>query len=48
MGTQNQYDEAWEYVGLVIRYTRNWLHYGLIGHIVVCTLVAAVEGLFTH
>jgi hypothetical protein len=29
---------------LVIRFTRHWIHYGFIAHVVVCTLVAAVEG----
>ena len=30
----------------VCRYTRQWIHYGLFAHIVVCTLVGAVEGVF--
>ncbi len=30
---------------LVIRFTRHWIHYGFIAHILVCTLVAAVEGM---
>ena len=29
---------------LVIRYTRNWIQYGLIGHSVVCIVIAAVKG----
>jgi len=28
---------------LVIRYTRRWVQYGIIGHAVVCILIAAVE-----
>jgi hypothetical protein len=32
-------------VYLVIRFTRHWIHYGFLSHIVACTLVAAVEGL---
>jgi hypothetical protein len=32
-------------VALVVRFTRNWIHYGFLGHTVVCILVAAVEGL---
>jgi len=32
-------------VMLVIRFTRHWIHYGFIAHILVCTLVAAVEGM---
>jgi len=32
-------------VALVVRFTRNWIHYGLLGHTVVCILIAAVEGL---
>jgi hypothetical protein len=30
---------------LIIRFTRNWIHYGFMTHIAVCTVVAAVEGL---
>lgn len=29
---------------LVVRFTRNWIHYGFLTHIVVCTVIAAVEG----
>ena len=31
---------------LVLRYSRRWIHYGLIAHTVICTFVAAIEGLF--
>jgi hypothetical protein len=34
-----------EDVRLIIRYTRHWIHYGFLAHIVLCTVVAAVEGL---
>jgi len=30
---------------LVVRFTRNWIHYGFLAHIAICTLVAAVEGI---
>ena len=30
---------------LVARFTRNWIHYGFLGHTVICVLIAAVEGL---
>ena len=30
-------------VYLVIRLTRYWIHYGFLTHIVVCTLVGAIE-----
>lgn len=30
---------------LVMRYTRNWIHYGLLAHIGLCAVIAAVEGL---
>ena len=30
---------------LVVRFTRNWIHYGFLGHTVLCVLIAAVEGL---
>jgi len=33
-------------VTLVMRYTRRWIHYGLFAHTMICTLVAAVEGVF--
>jgi hypothetical protein len=31
-------------VRLIIRFTRHWIHYGFLAHILVCTIVAAVEG----
>jgi hypothetical protein len=33
-------------LSLVFRYTRRWIQYGLIGHVLICTLVGAVEGVF--
>ena len=33
-------------VTLVCRYTRRWIHYGLFAHIMICTLIGAVEGVF--
>jgi hypothetical protein len=30
---------------LVVRFTRNWIHYGFITHTVLCVVIAAVEGL---
>jgi hypothetical protein len=30
---------------MVVRFTRNWIHYGFIAHTVVCVVIAAVEGL---
>ena len=30
---------------LVVRYTRQWLHYGTLGFTILCTLVAAAIGL---
>lgn len=32
-------------VVLVIRYTRNWIHYGALAHILLCVIVGAIEGL---
>jgi hypothetical protein len=29
---------------LIIRFTRQWIHYGFISHIAICTIVAAIEG----
>jgi hypothetical protein len=29
----------------VVRFTRNWIHYGFLGHTIVCVLIAALEGL---
>ena len=34
-----------EVVKMVIRFTRNWIHYGFLTHIAICTLVGAVKGL---
>ena len=33
-----------EELRLVIRFTRYWIHYGILTHIGICTCVAAVEG----
>ncbi len=30
---------------LIVRYTRQWLHYGTIGFVVVLTLIGAVRGI---
>jgi hypothetical protein len=30
---------------LVLRFTRHWIHYGFLTHVVLCTVIAAVEGL---
>jgi hypothetical protein len=32
-------------ISLVLRYTRRWIHYGMMAHILICTLVAAIEGI---
>lgn len=32
----------------VIRLTRHWIHYGVLAHIAVCTVIAAVEGILGH
>jgi hypothetical protein len=29
---------------LIVRFTRNWIHYGFMAHVAICVLVAAVEG----
>jgi len=29
----------------VVRFTRHWIHYGILLHIATCILIAAVEGL---
>jgi hypothetical protein len=29
----------------VVRFTRLWIHYGFLGHTIVCIFIAAVEGL---
>ena len=39
-----QYLCAMSDVSLVLRYTRRWVQYGVFAHIVICTLVGAVEG----
>jgi len=30
---------------LVVRFTRNWIHYGFMAHTFLCVVIAAVEGL---
>lgn len=32
-------------LGLVLRFTRHWIHYGLLAHTGVCVLIAAAKGL---
>ena len=32
-------------VRLLLHFTRNWMHFGWIGFIAVCTLIGAVKGL---
>ena len=34
-------------VSLVLRYTRRWIHYGVFAHTIICTVVAAIEGVFS-
>jgi hypothetical protein len=41
-------DEVWSDFlnpGMILRYTRHWIHYGTITFVVVCSVVAAVRGL---
>jgi hypothetical protein len=35
---------AMQDIYLIIRFTRHWIHYGLLAHVLVCTLIGAVEG----
>ena len=35
----------WDDVRLLLHFTRNWMHFGWIGFIAVCTLIGAVKGL---
>jgi hypothetical protein len=28
----------------VVRFTRNWIHYGFLAHIAICIFIAALEG----
>jgi hypothetical protein len=32
-------------IALVVRFTRNWIHYGFLAHTALCILIAAVEGI---
>ena len=32
-------------IALVVRFTRNWIHYGFLAHTALCILIAAVEGM---
>jgi hypothetical protein len=29
---------------LVVRFTRNWIHYGFLAHIAICVVIGALEG----
>jgi hypothetical protein len=29
---------------LVVRFTRNWIHYGFLTHIAICVGIAALKG----
>ena len=40
--------ESWSELlnaGMILRYTRHWIHYGSISFVVVCSIVAALRGL---
>jgi hypothetical protein len=30
---------------LVVRFTRNWIHYGFLAHIAICVSIAALKGI---
>jgi hypothetical protein len=30
---------------MVFRFTRHWIHYGFLAHVVICVLASAIEGL---
>jgi hypothetical protein len=30
---------------LIVRFTRNWIHYGFLAHIGICVSIGALEGL---
>jgi hypothetical protein len=32
-------------VRLVLRFTRHWVHYGILGHSALCIVVGALRGL---
>jgi hypothetical protein len=33
-------------VSMVMRYTRRWIQYGIFAHTVICTVIAALEGVW--
>jgi hypothetical protein len=35
-------------LGLVLRFTRNWIHYGFLLHTTMCIAVAAVKGVLAR
>ncbi len=39
-----QWTVAMSDVVLVLRYTRRWIQYGVFAHTIVCTMIAAIEG----
>ena len=30
---------------LIVRFTRNWIHYGMLAHVAICVFVGAVKGI---
>lgn len=30
---------------MILRFTRNWIHYGFLGHTTLCVCIAAIKGL---
>lgn len=45
MGLKNRkWRQALQDMSLIVRYTRNWLHYGVLAFTVVVSLIAAVRG----
>lgn len=36
---------AFQDLFLILRFTRRWIHYGLLGHLLACALIAGISGL---
>ncbi len=30
--------------GIILRWTRHWIHYGFLGHTILCVVIAALRG----
>lgn len=39
---------AFQDLVLILRFTRQWIHYGLLGHLLAGAIIAGISGLFRN